>query len=138
MFKSHPVSVFPFSCLVRTFPVIPPRLLAVTPLAVTPLAVTLYLRPPEQCGVQIPRGANYFGSGIRKLFSTAYTVMVSSTGAIFMEPIKLIITHNVDAQLSYRTGVGSNLTRPQCLSIVYFNGLTPCSVGATRNLVYLV
>ena len=34
-----------------------------------------------------------------------------------MESIKLIITHNVDAQLSYRTGVGSNLTRPQCLSM---------------------
>ena len=29
--------------------------------------------------VQIPRGANYFGSGIRKLFSTACTVMVSGT-----------------------------------------------------------
>ena len=67
--------------------------------------------------VQIPRGANYFGSGVIKLFSTAYTVIVSSTGAILMEPIKLIITHNVDAQLSYRTGVGSNLTRPQCLSM---------------------
>ena len=67
--------------------------------------------PARTVWVQIPRGANYFRSGIRKLFSTAYTVMVSSTGAILMESIKLIITHNVDAQLSYRTGVGSNLTR---------------------------
>ena len=49
--------------------------------------------------------------------------MVSSTGAILMEPIKLIITHNVDAQLSYRTGVGSNLTRPQCLSMYRVFGL---------------
>ena len=31
VFNSQPIPVFPFSCLFRTFPVIPPRLLAVTP-----------------------------------------------------------------------------------------------------------
>ena len=54
--KSHPLSVFPFSCLVRTFPVIPPGLLAVTSPNMAYLAnvlirvMRLYLRPPEHCG----------------------------------------------------------------------------------------
>ena len=58
--------------------------------------------------------------------------MVSSTSAILMEPIKLIITHNVDAQLSYRTGVGSNLTRPQCSSMYISMGDAMLSRSDTK------
>ena len=56
VFKSHPNSVFPFGCLVSTFPVILPRQLAVTPPNFWYLAnglicvMWLCLRSPEQCG----------------------------------------------------------------------------------------
>ena len=56
VFKSHPISVFPFGCLVITFPVILPRQLAVTPPNFWYLAnglicvMWLCLRSPEQCG----------------------------------------------------------------------------------------
>ena len=56
VFKSHPLSVFfSFSCLVRTFPAILPRLLPVTSPKLGYLAkglirvMWLYLHPPEQC-----------------------------------------------------------------------------------------
>ena len=56
VFKAHPISVFPFGCLVSTFPVILPRQLAVTPPNFWYLAnglicvMWLCLRSPEQCG----------------------------------------------------------------------------------------
>ena len=58
MFKSHPIQVFPFSCLVRTFPVTPPRHLVVTPPNFAYLenvfirVMQLYLRPLEQRGLK--------------------------------------------------------------------------------------
>ena len=42
--------------------------------------------------------------------------MHSSNEAKLMELIKPIITQNDVVKLSYPTGVGSNLTRSQCLS----------------------
>ena len=65
------LSVFPFSCLVRTFPAIPPRLLAVTSPKLGYLAkglkrvMWLYLHPPEQCGFnshQVPVFVNVYFS----------------------------------------------------------------------------
>ena len=65
--------------------------------------------------VQIPRGANIFRIGIRKLFFTTCTAMLNSTDAKLMVLRKHIITHKAVAHLSYPTGVGSNLTRSQYL-----------------------
>ena len=67
--------------------------------------------------VQIPRGANIFRIGIRKLFFTTCTAMLNSTDAKLMVLRKHIITHNVVAQSSYATGVGSNPASPQCFSM---------------------
>ena len=72
VFKSHPIPVFPFSCLVSTFPVILPRQIAVTPPNLGYLAsglirvMWLHLRPPEQCGFQSHQVPTFSGVGIRK------------------------------------------------------------------------
>ena len=71
--------------------------------------------PARTVWVQIPRGANIFRIGIRKLFFTACTAMLNSTDAKLMVLRKHIITHKTVAYLSYLTGVGSNLTRSQFL-----------------------
>ena len=72
MFKSHPLSVFPFSCLVSTFPVILPRQIAVTPPNLGYLAsglirvMWLHLRPPKQCGLKSHQVPTFSGVGISK------------------------------------------------------------------------
>ena len=113
---------FPFRCLVRTFPVIPPRLLAVTPPNFAYLAnvlirvMRLYLRPSKQRGFKSQQVPNFFGVGIRKYFFTDCTGMQSSNEAKLMELIKPIIRQNAVVKLSYPTGVGSNPARSQCFS----------------------
>ena len=67
--------------------------------------------------VQIPRGANFFGIGVRKHFFTACTAMLNSTDAKLIVLRKHIITHKAVTHPSYPTGVGSNLTRSQYLSM---------------------
>ena len=78
MFKSQPLSVFPFMfqsglvSLASTFPVILPRQIAVTPLNLGYFAsglirvMWLHLRPPEQCGFKSHQVPNLSGVGIRK------------------------------------------------------------------------
>ena len=66
--------------------------------------------------ILIPCGANFYGVGIIKYFFTDCIATHSSYEAKLIALMKFIITHNVEAQSSYSTVVGSNLTRSQCLS----------------------
>ena len=73
VFKSHPISVFPFSCLVSTFLVILPRQIAVTPPNLGYLAsglirvMWLHLHQGRTVWVQIPPGANFFRCRYKKI-----------------------------------------------------------------------
>ena len=73
MFKSHPIPVFPFSCLVSTFPVILPRQIAVTPPNLGVLGKWADTRnvvapsPGRTVWVQIPPGANFFRCRYKKI-----------------------------------------------------------------------
>ena len=72
MFKSHPIPVFPFSCLVSTLPVILPRQMAVTPPNLGYLANGLirvrwlHLHQAEQCGFKSHQVTTFSCVGIRK------------------------------------------------------------------------
>ena len=66
---------------------------------------------------QIPCGANFYCVGIRKYFSLIAPRRIAVTKRKLIGLIKLIITHNIEAQSSYPPGVGSNPTRSQFFSI---------------------
>ena len=72
--------------------------------------------PPKQCGFKSHDVQTFMVQVSEKILFTDCTATHSSNEAKLIGPMKFIITHNIVAQSSFPTGVGSNPARPQCFS----------------------